>query len=124
MSIQSNQDPGPMARLIARINLNSRPRNPMADPRIQTWRSKLPARLSTQFIEQEDPDALGQIAREWHDRSALAVLFHRLLYKNKLSPRSYSLEVLTELTELREYALVVVHRSSPSVWDELYDLRY
>jgi hypothetical protein len=124
-SQQRNAEPGPLANLVARVTSASKhTARSHVDARVRAWRERLPDEIKTTALEEDDPDALGRIAREWNDRQGIKALFHRLIYQNKLAPRTYRLEVLDELVALREYAVVVVHRESAnSVWDHLYDTR-
>ncbi len=124
MSLQHISEPGPLASLMARIMGTDNAVARSTDTRLDAWRSALPEHLSTCAIEHDDPDALSQIVRAWHDRQMLKALFHRLLFQNKLMPRTYSFEVLNEIVALREYAIVVVHKQPASIWDQLYESRY
>jgi hypothetical protein len=126
MSTQRNAEPGPLASLVARVTSASKhTARRSVDARVRAWHDSLPEEIKTDALEHDDPEALSQIAREWGDRRGIKALFHRLIYQNKLAPRTYSLEVLDELVALRQYAVVVVHRESAnSVWDHVYDTRF
>jgi hypothetical protein len=124
MSFQYTSEPGPLASLMARIMGSERPPARAADARLQSWRNGLPEHLSTRALEHADPDALIQIVKAWSDRRMLKPLFHRLLFQNKLMPRTYSFEVLNEIAALREYAIVVVHKEPATIWDQLHESRF
>jgi hypothetical protein len=111
--------PGPLALLALQLCESNDERRFGATQRLL---DDLPPELPTHELRSRHGALLDRIAATWHDGRALRRLFDDLMFDDGRSRRDLSFEAIVELTELKEYAMRVVHGERPSVWDEALGL--
>jgi len=69
----------------------------------------LPPTLRLVALRGQFPRILNQLADAWHSPSSFDALTSSLLIDNRGQRQGFPFEVVTELTELREYYFAMVH---------------
>lgn len=115
--------PGPLALLARQLRESANTSWPW--PRAEATRrmlDDLPPDLPLTVMKARHADLLDRIAAVWHDGRSLRRMFDDLMFADGRSRRDLSFEAIVELTELKEYAMRVVHGERASVWDEVLGL--